>query len=121
MPEVGEIARWNGQSDVNEQQYRYTRHVGGNRWEIEILPPDDEVYDRILSWTAYREAQGSRTTPIWDKEWSECDTDAGEHPQITGWTTYEQELEKEIRRAEEWAGTRMEIELVSRDEWAKHF
>lgn len=121
MPEVGEVTRWDSQSDSWMQQYRYVEDLGENRWVIETLPPDDEVLERIFDHYVLAEREGFGTMPIWDKTWSECDKDAGEHPAIIGHTTHAQELEREIRRAEERAGVRMEIQIVSSEQWHQHF
>lgn len=116
---VGDICRWDGQADPFGGRYQIVRHIEGDKWEIEILPADDETTEAIFGHWLYAEEHGFMTTPIWDKTWNECAE--GECPQRIGWKTYEQELEEDLARYAEASGRRMTIKIVSAAEYASHF
>lgn len=45
----GDILQWDIQADVWCGEYKLVKDLGNNRWEIEILPPSDELLDTILA------------------------------------------------------------------------
>lgn len=116
---VGETHRWDSQADIFGGQYKVIQNLGRGRWLIERLPADEQTQQAILDFWASVEARGGMTTPVWDKTWAECGE--GEYPQKTGWTSYEEELERELARYAELAGTTMELQVVSRERYARHF
>lgn len=118
---VGEVYRWDFQSDVYGGQYKVIAHLGGDRYEIEDLPADDQTIEAIFDYWAAMEADGAMTSPIWDKQWSECDEAKGEHPQRIGWKTYEQMLEEDLARYAERAGRRSVCRFISAARYAEYF
>lgn len=120
---AGDVYRSDFQSDIYGGQYKLIEKVKGEpgTWIIEYLPADEETQQRILDYWADAEARGGLTAPIWDKTWKECDTDAGEHPRKIGALTYEQELERELERYEQRAGTRSKTTFISSKRYAEYF
>ncbi len=118
---VGDVRQRDFQADVWETSYRVIRHVKGNSWEIEQLPPSEEVLDKVLDFWAAEEARGATTSPIWDKTWDECDKSKGEAPRIVGWVSYEEMLERDLQRLEEQTGRLMTIGFINWDKWAEMF
>lgn len=118
---AGDVYRSDFQSDIHGGQYRLVEKVKGepNTWIIEYLPPDEQTLDSILNYYVTAEANGYMTTPVWDKTWAQCGE--GEHPERIGWTTYEQDMEAEIQRYEERAGTRVKTTFISSRRYAEYF
>jgi len=118
---AGDVYRSDFQSDMYGGQFKLIERVNGepNTWVIEYLPADEETEQAILDHWASVEARGGQTTPIWDKTWAECSE--GERPQRIGWTTYEQELERDLARYAERAGSRTKTTFVSAKRYAEYF
>ena len=125
---AGDVHTWDNQSCIWGTQYKLVERVPGKpgRWVIEHLAPSGDVLGRIFDDYAAHEAvcQPGCTrcmyhAPIWDKTWAQCTGD--EAPQRVGWTTVAQELDRELARLAARAGTRSEIQFVSRAAYDRHF
>lgn len=92
---VGDVHTWDAQADHLRGRYELVEHLGGSRWRIRNLPPDDAEVDRILDYFARNEARGHGF---------DCTVEA---------------LMAEV--AERSAGREMEVEFVSAERYAAYF
>jgi hypothetical protein len=120
---AGDVYRSDFQSDMYGGQYKLVEKVPGepNTWIIEYLPADEQTEQAILDHWAYAEAHDQQTTPIWDKTWAEGDESKGEHPQITGWRSYEWMLERDLASYAERAGTHSKVTFISSKQYSEYF
>lgn len=112
MPQVGQVTRWDSQADIWRQQYRFTQHLGGDRWEIEILPPDEQVIEAMFEYWASAEL---------NPESAYFFSVYGEDREFIRKMTADEMLTEDLKRAEESAGRKMQIRVTSRDQYASYF
>ena len=99
---VGQVRRFDYQSDIFRAEYRLVEHLGGNRWLAEYLPPSDEAIEEIL-------------------EGAILEHDKGYEYGYFGRGDKLELAEREIARRQADAGSTFTISIVSRDAWAAMF
>lgn len=120
---AGDVHRHDAQADIWRGRYKLIERVPGKprTWIVEALPDDDEIIGAIVDFWAGQEADGGWTAPIWDRTWADCDTDAGERPQVIGAMTHEDMLFEELARRAERYGERTQVTFISAAAYAEYF
>lgn len=107
MLQVGQVMKWDHQSDVFHGEYRLVKDLGGGKWEIEELEPSDELIDEVLDY--YLNA----AHPYLDY----VDPFGPGRRRATRQESADQEIMNRIDRA----GTIKVIQFVSQERWASAF
>lgn len=110
---VGDIRKWDFQSDVFEGEYRIVESLEGNRYRIERLEPSDELIERATAY--YLEsahpycgyAEPYNMDGSYSSNWRKA--------------TRQEALDAEIMKRIDLAGTTLEIEITSNDRFASLF
>lgn len=104
---VGDIHKWDYQSDVFRGEYRLVEDLGNGRWVIEHLEPSDEILEEIMQDYLYG------LNPMLSYH------DAfGPERRIQ---TRQEALDEEVMRRIDRAGERSEVRFVSAARYAEAF
>lgn len=107
MPKVGDVRRWDFQSDPFQGEYRLVTRLTGRRWVAEYAEPSDELIAEIQKF--YLESEHPYL--------GYHDPFGPERREATRQEAFDQEVLERIERA----GAQFELEIVSAAEFARHF
>lgn len=107
MPRVGDIRRWDFQSDVFRGEYRLVKRLTGRRWLAETVEPSDELIEEARAY--YLDSESPYLG------WH--DPFGPERREATRQEALDQEILERIARA----GVQFQVEIVSAAEFARHF
>lgn len=104
--QIGDVYKWDYQSDIFQGEYRIVENLGGGRWIIEDVEPSDELIDEVIHYYQQPGAYLGWHDPFGPERRK---------------ATVQEAIDEEILTRIDRTGTRREVKFISAAQYASMF